>query len=466
MGLLCAFVLSLGGTEIPGFSCRLYAAADDSSAWPAGRWRVIERCWELDTPLTRLEIRRSSASDDAIVVAFETDDRGQPRVWGSGRLDRQVVTAESARWLTAEWTAGSTVVLLQLRLERKDRLCAVVRQRERQSPAVTADRVRQVILEPEPSESTNGATRPVPGPIPSRRPPSGSSDTSKVELVGLFRALSDGSGLRPIAQPEGFSQAAHPAWSRDGRWIAFTAFDASGRDPLIRIVSAEGGPTTAVAAGISPSWSHDGRRIAYVASGRPEFATDWISPGRNDERIEALRLTGPGAGEIEVLARGLWPRWSPSDNRLLFVARRDANWDVFLRSPDGLRLLRLTDDPALDTRPVWYADGRSAMFLSDRGNRWDLYRVSTEGQNELVRLTNQRRREEAADLAPSGEHVLFTDTPSRGQSQIMRLELSSGLVRPLLDPPNGDRDPAWSPDGRSIAFVSRRPGAMVAPRSQ
>jgi TolB protein len=199
-----------------------------------------------------------------------------------------------------------------------------------------------------------------------------------------------------------------------------------------------------------------------VASGRPEFATDWNVPGRNDEQIEAIRLTGPGAGEIEVIGRGLWPRWAPTDDRLAFASRRESNWDLFLRSDDGLRLTRLTDDPALDTHPVWAADGRSLIFLSDRANRWDLYRVAADGHGKLDRLTDHRRREEGAELGPDGEVVAFTDSPNRGESQVWLLELASGLAHPLLDSPNGDRDPAWSPDGRSIAFVSRRPSPSTS----
>jgi TolB protein len=238
--------------------------------------------------------------------------------------------------------------------------------------------------------------------------------------------------------------------------LAFTAFDATGRDPLIRIVPARGGPTTAIAAGIAPSWSHDGSRIAYIASGKPEFATDWNSPGRNDERIETVRLTGPGAGEVEVVARGLWPRWAPADDRLAYSGRRDANWDIYVRSADGLSVARLTDDPALDTRPLWTDGGRTLVFLSNRGNRWDLYRIPADGRAAPVRLTDHRRREEGADLRPDGAVVAFHDAPGRPDGRILLLDLARGSVRSLLAEPDGDRDPAWSPDGRSIAFASRR----------
>jgi TolB protein len=197
-----------------------------------------------------------------------------------------------------------------------------------------------------------------------------------------------------------------------------------------------------------------------MASGKQDFATDWKSIGRNAERIEAITLRGPGAGRVDLIARGIWPRWSPTDNRLAFVASDGGNWDLYLRSADGLVLTRLTDDPATDTFPVWTHDGAEVAFLSDRGNRWDLYKVPATG-GAPSRLTNHSRREDQADLSPDGRLVAFTERPGRPESRIWILDLARGSVRPLLGGSQGERDPSWSPDGRSLAFVSRRPSPLL-----
>ena len=278
--------------------------------------------------------------------------------------------------------------------------------------------------------------------------------------AGLFAVEADGEGLRVVAAPDlgddPFRQAAHPAWSPDGRSIAFTAFDPSGRRPEIRVVPAEGGPSRTVARGVAPSWSADGTKLAYMASGKPAIATDWTRPGRNDERIEVVRLGGPDAVAVEVVAEGIWPCWSPLDDRLAFAARRGATWDIYVRSGLGLALSRLTDDPALETEPFWSPDGLEVIFLSNRGVRWDLYRADADASGSVRRLTNHPLREDGAALSPDASRVAFTDDDGRPGSNILLLDLASEVTRPLLNDPSGDRDPCWSPDGRSIAFASRR----------
>ena len=437
-------------------------ATAEELALPFGRWTVEARGFGWPCRLLALEVLESNRAGEAVMAGFERGEDGGPKPWGRSKVDRKAVGPSASRWFSASWPSGASTILIQVRPESSGRLLAVIR--ERSKDRGVGDRVRQVVLVPVPLDErpvADGPVRPNPGVGPAVRFDPDGRTTAKVPPSGVFVANADGTGSRPVALPDGFASAAHPCWSPDGRWIAFAGFDPAGRDPLIRVAPAGGGPSTAIAAGDSPSWSRDGSRIAYVASGRADYATDWAALGRNEERIEAIRLSGPDAGEVEVLATGIWPRWSPLDDRLAFVARAEANWDVYLRSPDGLGLSRLTDNPALDTQPTWAADGRSLAFLSDRGNRWDLYRVAADGRGAADRLTDHVRREDNPSLAPDGRHVAFVDGRARPAGSILILDLDRGTVRPFPDRPDGDLDPAWSPDGRSIAFVSRRPGPLL-----
>ena len=276
---------------------------------PWGRWRVGERGWGWESRLHAIEVRpAATTSGDAMVVAYERDAQGLERVWGSAKFQHPVAAPSPARWLVAEWNSGSSAVLLQLRARADGKLTAVVRERARDRLAGPGDRVRQVVLEHLPADERAVSTTPTRTPAGARgRPEPAGSFGTRDDLAGVFTVGADGRGLKAVALPDGFRRAAYPTWSPDGRWIAFTAYDATGRDPLIRVVAAEGGPTVALAAGIAPTWSGDGTRLAYIASGKSVDGTDWNAPGRNDERIESVRLTGPDAGEVEVLRAGSGP---------------------------------------------------------------------------------------------------------------------------------------------------------------
>ena len=439
-------------------SCSTRSTIAEEGMLPFGRWTVESRGFGWPCRLAAIEVRESNRAGEPLLIGFEEGDDGAARPWGSSKIDRKAPGPSAARWFSASWPSGPSTVLIQVRPEGSGRLLAVVR--ERNGDRGIGEVVRQVVLIPGPIDGPSGVN-PRLG-VAARFDPDRTS-SAKVALTGVFVARGDGGESRPVALPDGFATASHPCWSPDGRWIAFGAFDATGRDPLIRVASASGGPSTALASGSMPTWSADGSRIAYVASGRADYATDWSSPGRNEERIEAIRLIGPEAGKIEVLARGLWPRWSPVDDRLAFVGRADANWDVYVRSADGLGLARLTDDPSLDTQPTWAADGRSIVFLSDRGNRWDLFRVRTEAGAPTIRLTDHVRREDHPSLHPDGRQVAFVDARVHPEGSILVLNLDRGTSRAFPDRSDGDRDPAWSPDGGSIAFVSRRPGLLLQP---
>jgi Tol biopolymer transport system component len=437
--------LAIAGTLLLGLLARP-AEAPDAVTWLMGHWRVVERGLGWEVRLRSLEVRAGARSGELVLIAYDASESVKERVSGTARLERN-----AAGMVRSEWVSGAQSWLIQIRPERDGRIAAILRQRDRARPWAAPERVRQLILEREPGPES-----------PARRPILDAPQIgARTDLAILYSVSADGSDLRPLALPDGFARAAYPAWSRDGRKLAFTAFDLSGRDPLIRIVNSQGGQTVTVAAGIAPTWSHDGTRLAYMASGKADYATDWNSPGRNNERIEAVRISGPGAGEVEVLANGIWPRLSPADDRLAFVALFEANWDVYIRSAGGDRLLRLTDDPSNDTHPVWTSDGRAIAFLSDRFNRWDLYKIAADGRGEVQRLTNHRRREEQADLSPDGGHVVFTDGLGRPDSRVLVLDLDAGTVRPLIEGGRDDRDPAWSPDGRRVAFVSRRPSPLL-----
>jgi dipeptidyl aminopeptidase/acylaminoacyl peptidase len=143
----------------------------------------------------------------------------------------------------------------------------------------------------------------------------------------------DGSRKRTVFAPDQLSSW-DPAWSPDGRWIAFNHTDigGTGADPNIYIVPAAGGEArlvTDVGSQEHPDWSPDGRLIAY---------TFGLELGPDDIRVVRPDRTGDAPVTDDLSIPDGWPAWAPSGRRLA-IARVGHIWTI---APDGSGLRQVT----------------------------------------------------------------------------------------------------------------------------
>jgi Tol biopolymer transport system component len=211
----------------------------------------------------------------------------------------------------------------------------------------------------------------------------GSAEGIRSEKLYVVKA--DGLGLRPIIEAPGEdSRYDTPAWSRDGKRIAFTMMvlayagivtvPATGGKP--HMVSRKFGGREPVRE-LDPAWSPDGKHFALAcSSGRERGICTMDQDGKNSKR---LTMSSGYNGE---------PTWSPDGTYIAFTTGRDGPLRIYVMNADGSGLRRLSDGPGHDFTASWAPGGKRLVFVSTREGRPALYLMNADGSG-VTRLTRQ-----------------------------------------------------------------------------
>ncbi|HEY0729621.1 MAG TPA: DPP IV N-terminal domain-containing protein, partial [Pyrinomonadaceae bacterium] len=169
-----------------------------------------------------------------------------------------------------------------------------------------------------------------------------------------------------------------------------------------------------------------------------------------------VRLTNNSAMDCE-------PAWSPDGNRMAFWSNRDGGKEIYVMNADGSNIKRLTNNLADDVNPSWSPDGSKILFESERDGNRELYVMDPEGGNQ-IRLTRDNAVDSTATWSPDGSLIAFASNRDTGPPynpynlDIYVMNADGSSVRRIVDDPEYDVGPQWSPDGRKIVFMTGRNG--------
>ena len=172
------------------------------------------------------------------------------------------------------------------------------------------------------------------------------------------------------------------------------------------------------------------------------------SDADGDDEIYALTRDG-----VRKLTDNAWsdiyPRWSPDGGRIAFAANPKGNFDIFAMNADGTGIEALVATPADETEPDWRPDGSGIAFTRGDETAWA---VDFAARAEVRLAPDFSRTHGILDFSPAEPIAAFTGKRTLGWD-VFRLDLDTGRSAPLTSGGKSCR-PRFSPDGRTIAFVS------------
>jgi TolB protein len=276
---------------------------------------------------------------------------------------------------------------------------------------------------------------------------------------------------RELYLPQLTSGPSSVAWSPDSQEVVYSMAGSLWRQRIDSTTAQQ--LTDGPGYDYQPDWSPDGKSVVYVSYQKDAMEL-WLLD--LDSR-RSQKLTNGGAVNIE-------PRWSPDGKRIVFVSTSyHKRFHIFRADvKDGKieNVVRLTGETRsglrryyysqfdMEINPVWTRDGREILFVSNRGHihgTGGFWKMKAEPGAQAGEIhyeeTNWKAR---PDFSPDGSRMVYSSYLGGQWHNLWVMPANGGDAFPLTYNAWDSTNVRWSPDGKTLAFITNYGGAPASTR--
>jgi TolB protein len=199
---------------------------------------------------------------------------------------------------------------------------------------------------------------------------------------------------------------------------------------------------------IGPAWSPDGKGLAFVSYllGTPDVFMISVPEGKRSNLTNGKN------------SQAFAPSFSHDGKKIAYASTRSGNMEIWVANADGSGARNVTNHPSDDIAPCWSPTDQEIAFTSNRTREPQLWVMDNEGLNVRL-LSKVGKYNDACAWNPSKQYpeIAYTSSIDRGL-EVAVMDIVSHQVRQITQGRGRCEYPAWAPSGRHLAFACERGG--------
>jgi TolB protein len=257
-----------------------------------------------------------------------------------------------------------------------------------------------------------------------------------------------------------------PNWSRDGKFLLVNTGGSLYRLPVngeAKLDKISLGSDGDYRCNNDHDFSRDGKWLAFSAS----------SPSSRQSQVYLAKADGSDVKLMTPASPSYFHGWSPDGKWLAFVGSRGGKFELYRVSVSGGGEQRLTSKGGYDDGPEYSPDGKWIYFNSNRSGGWDIWRMPADGAGpddaKAERITNDEYEDWFPHISPDGKSIVFLSFPKGTANHNGKMAGMSLRLMPARDPSKVEvlttffggqgtiNVNSWSPDSKKFAYVVYEP---------